>query len=362
MNATGPRTMRSTFTTLLRPAAFAATLLAAGSALAQYRGSDYGPNPYNTPPPPYPYFGDNAPPGYGRSPAYYGQPRPLRPGEVVDRLEDQGYDDVGRPRFNGTGVYMVDATAPGGMRVRLAVDAIRGVILNRTAIEASRFGRLPDDEDDEDRPARRRGARLPPGAAPYGPGDVDPGRPGGYAYRAPPDRAPAEAPLGRGPVEQRPLPPPADSRLQPPDGGQARAPDRRRDRDEANRGRPDLDGSPDARRPFGTNPQAGSAPKAGKPSRQARRPATATEPQEKEPAATPTSPGSAATPAASEDGHNGQAARQPAGSRDPGGDSDESGQQRGAAEQLAGSAARAAAKYDPVDPQTRKRPGKSGAS
>ena len=283
--------MRSTLTIFLRPALLAAAVLTAGSAVAQYRGG-YGPYPYNTPPPPYPYFGDNAPPGYGPPAGYDRQPRPLRPGEVVDRLEDQGYDDIGRPRFNGAAVYMVDATAPGGLRLRLAVDAIRGVILNQTAIGGSRFGRIPDDDDDEDRPARRRGARLPPGQVPYGapPGDVDPRGPGGYAYRAPP-----EAPLGRGPVEQQPLPPPSDSRLRSPEGGQTRAPDRRRERGEASRGKPDLNGSPDARPPYGTNPQTGSKP--DRPSRQARRPATVTEPQERD-STSPTPPASVATPPA----------------------------------------------------------------
>ena len=126
----------------------------ASPASAQWYG---GSSPYNAPPPPY---------GYGGSPAY---DRPLPRDVIVDRLEDRGFDDVGRPRFDGS-VYVVEAMSRRRGPVRLVVDAYDGRLLRETPLAVARLGRDYDDGIDIDGyAAPRRGAALPPPEMPNAP-------------------------------------------------------------------------------------------------------------------------------------------------------------------------------------------------
>lgn len=162
--------------------------------MAQFYGY-YGGYSYNVPPPyPGPYGGPR-PYGYGYGPDPYARtgPQPLPPRVVTERLEQQGYEDVSRLRFTGT-LYIVDATAPGDMRMRVVVDAIRGVILDRTVLGERRAFGLREDLDEERRDAR------PPRPAPERRREVS---------RTPVDPAPGA------------LATPADPRLAPGDSGGA---------------------------------------------------------------------------------------------------------------------------------------------
>lgn len=283
---------------VLRAACLALLTTAALPAAAQYYGEavPYGPpynaSPYNAPPPPppgaYGPWGRGAPPvetgyrrgpwgadSYGRTEAYP-EARRLRPREVVERLEDMGYEDVGRPRFTGT-LYLVEATAPGDVRVQVVVDAVRGVVLNRTAIGPQRNGREVEAEDDDVRPrqyGRVEPYVLPPDAPPPPPADErrprrDAARPGAPALPpAPPVAAPP-------PVVESPLPPPADPRLAP--GGpeasrpfEGRSDPRRASRAEQPAARP-APADPQPAKPYGLNPEAAPA---RKPAEMARRPVT----------------------------------------------------------------------------------------
>lgn len=225
-------------------AASGAALIGGPAAAQPYGGYGYGaPYMYNTPTP-YPYYG--GPP----QPAPYRAARPLRPGAIVDQLEDQGYEDIGRPRPYG-GTYVVDATAPGGGRVRLSVDAVRGVILNRVALADPRL-RGDEEDDDEDRPPAVRYGAQPVFPSPYGaPGASRDGLPA----PVPQGREAARTPVAPPPSEGA-LPNPADPRLAP--GPTEGRPVRR----EATRSE-----SP-AVRPFGSNPGGTAPPAARKPSQQ----------------------------------------------------------------------------------------------
>lgn len=178
---------------LLVVCTLAGTAAAATPAAAQFYGY-YGGYSYNVPPPyPGPYGGPR-PYGYGYGPDPYARPapQPLPPRLVIERLEQQGYEDVSRPRFTGT-LYIVEATTPGDIRMRVVVDAIRGVILNRTALGERRAFGLRDDLDDE-----RRDARPPRPAAPERRREVSrtPVQPAPGALVAPAD--PRLAPGGSG--------------------------------------------------------------------------------------------------------------------------------------------------------------------
>jgi hypothetical protein len=169
------------------------SLLIAGVALAglawpaaaQWYGGAY---PYNSPPP---Y-------GYG-GPSYA---RPLPRDVIVERLEDRGFEDVGRPRFDGS-VYVVEATSRRGGAVRLVVDAFDGHIIRQTPLTVAR---LDDDEGfDIDGYAAPRGRyNAPPPEMPNAPrwrqGEPD-GLPRREAARpvepevvAPPSAAPRSRP------------------------------------------------------------------------------------------------------------------------------------------------------------------------
>lgn len=212
----------------------AAILLGPLPASAQFYGGYYGRTPYNMPQPPLGYYDPDSP---------YPAPRRISADRVVERLEDMGYEDVGRPRFTGT-LYIVEATTRHGMRLRIVVDAVRGIVLDRAALgparalersrEALRRGyplENDDDGDDEEDGDRRRYSATPD---PF----LD-----GLPERGPAARVPSPG--------SRPVARPADPRLAP--GEPA--------------GRPFEGRSGPV---YGTNPEA--APQKKKPVQQARRP------------------------------------------------------------------------------------------
>lgn len=264
---------RPTTAHLARPAL---VLLAAAAGATAAEAQFYGGYPpaygyYNAPPPPEPYV-DSRP---------YGQPRPLSPRAVVDRLDELGYEDIGRPIFSGT-LYTVDATSPGGRRERVVVDAIRGAILNRTALGAPAFRGRDEDAFDEDRPIRRRYGGRPLDTETFD-DDIPP------RGRLAPDQDPRfEAPprdAARPPDERvvpgRALPAPADPRL---------APGERADRPFEGRstGREAARTEPAPARPYGTNPE-GEKPARKKPAeQQARRPQNPAAEESRKPPVSPT--------------------------------------------------------------------------
>lgn len=60
------------------------------------------------------------------------EPR-IQPRGVVRRLQNRGFVEIGRPRFDGQ-AYVVDATHPSGSRLRLVLDAYDGAMLGRRVI------------------------------------------------------------------------------------------------------------------------------------------------------------------------------------------------------------------------------------
>ncbi|WP_375460329.1 hypothetical protein [uncultured Enterovirga sp.] len=270
---------------LARPALCLAALSAATAAQAQFYGgyppAGYPPayGYYNAPPPPEPYY-------EGRP---YAGPRVISPRAVVDRLEDLGFDDIGRPHFSGT-LYTVDATGPGGARQRLVVDAVRGAILNRTALGGPAYRDRDDDDRDEDRSFRRRFGGAPSEALPYagerGPAprprfgpDEDPAYRGGRREAA---RTPdSSARPGRA------LPAPADPRLAP------SGPADRADRpfEGSCNGREAARTEPTPTKPYGTNPEGADRATKRKPTeQQARRPQNPAADEARKPAASPAAP------------------------------------------------------------------------
>lgn len=212
----------------------AASCLAAAPASAQFFGGYY-----NAPPSPY---------GYGG----YGYARPLPRDEIVDRIEDQGFEDVRRVRLEGS-VYVAEATSEDGIRTRVTVDAYRGRVLDRRPVLAGypggARGGSPYEEMSESE-MRRRGMMPGPG----------PGVPGAAPFR---EAARPPAPVTQNyPVETPPgggtLPAPADPRLAPNGAVRADTP-RREPRREASRSSGDVDGvNPDAR-PSRTAPKGGGS-------------------------------------------------------------------------------------------------------
>ncbi|WP_026597229.1 hypothetical protein [Methylobacterium sp. 77] len=107
----------------------------------------------------------------------------LPPRAVVWRLNDRGFTEVTRPRFDGRS-YVVEATGPYGDRVRLFVDARDGAVLDRqrlgapiqtapvrVARPAPGYGWTEEDEQPR-RPAREAERLVPPGVIPNGDGVV----------------------------------------------------------------------------------------------------------------------------------------------------------------------------------------------
>lgn len=156
------------------------------------------------------------------------EPEPrIQPRGVVRRLQNRGFAEIGRPRFDGQ-AYVVEATHPGGSRVRLFVDAYDGALLGRRVIGQANPSYA--------HPPQGRVARAAPG---YGWAEEEPGM------------RPASRDLG-GPI------PPADI---PMPGG--------RRRDAALGAEPP--GAPDA---YGANPDGKARPGAA-----ARKNARLTQPQ-----------------------------------------------------------------------------------
>jgi hypothetical protein len=200
----------------------AALAMVAQPAAAQWYGGGYS---YNAPPPPY---------GYGDR-----DERPLPRREIVDRLEDRGFEDIGRPRFDGS-VYVVEATSRRGGAVRLVVDAFTGRILRQTPLSMARLEPFDDGlEIDSYASPSRRGAYPPPempNAPRYRPGDLEGGLDRQAARPAEPDAAvPAPGPRSR----------PADPRLAPEAPGANALPAEPEPRREARRpASPDVGVSP----------------------------------------------------------------------------------------------------------------------
>lgn len=192
----------------LRPALIAAVALVAGPASAQFFERPYGPFTYNSPPA-----------VFDPLEAWVGRGVPLSPSAIVERLEDRGFDDVGRPRSNGQ-AYVVEATSPRGRRVSLIVDPIRGVILDRMPIGDPRGREEADSPDDRRRDALRPGRPYPPeiSSEPSTPAERAPRREAARPSLGGQERASPGEPAWRDPV---------DPRLAPAPRGAARTPDDR---------------------------------------------------------------------------------------------------------------------------------------
>ena len=121
----------------------------------------------------------------------------ISPRSIVWRLNDRGFTDISRPRFDGR-AYVVEAESPRGGRVRLIVDARDGAVLGRVRLDApllppARIGRpgnvygwtegdMAARRGEDDRP-------IPPGNIPSA-RDIAPRSPlrGPALDRAMPDR------------------------------------------------------------------------------------------------------------------------------------------------------------------------------
>ena len=308
--------------TALRPvllgAAFCAAMSATMPALAQWYDRPPG---FNTPPE---LYGDRP------QPVFRGNARPLPPDEFVERLEEDGYEDVSRPRYNGS-TYEIDATSRRGRRVRIVFDAFRGNVVERFALggatgepfagrpseprgwfgnnvrppeeapQPRRYGRPADEDDGPDtferlsRPAEPRLSRpadprlAPPGRVDVGPPIGAPSAPPAVASRAEPNPgSPSIGPQApQTPSRPRDIP----------------APERQAARPET--AAPEAGGNPG--RVEGVNPSparpATRAPqneRAGKPESNRQFEANRTEPAQRKPAAKPPveGPAAAISPAA----------------------------------------------------------------
>ncbi|HEX2727288.1 MAG TPA: hypothetical protein VHN20_15820, partial [Beijerinckiaceae bacterium] len=80
-------------------------------------------------------------PAVAQIPPYSQDDEPLPPPTISRMLLRQGYEPVGRPRFQGD-VYMVQALSPSGARVRLMVDAYNGSIIRSMRLDED-LGPLP---------------------------------------------------------------------------------------------------------------------------------------------------------------------------------------------------------------------------
>lgn len=144
----------------------------------------------------------------------------LPPRAVVWRLNDRGFTEITRPRFDGR-AYVVEASGPYGDRLRLFVDARDGAILGRERLgqPVARIVRPAPgygwtDEDEGPRRPIREAERIVP------PADI-PSMPGTPARRPNLDPSPvtrSEAP-DRNPLGMNP-----DARGRPDTPGRAEAP------------------------------------------------------------------------------------------------------------------------------------------
>ena len=151
---------------------------------------------------------------------------PLPPRAVVWRLNDRGFTEVGRPRFDGR-AYVVEATGPYGDRVRLFVDAGDGAVLGRQRLDvperpvamrlvrpAPGYGWTEEDAQPR-RWSREAEGLLPPASIPGAAGPARPPRFDSSGASGPnrqprfdiagrPDAAPWPEPADRNPLGMNP--------------------------------------------------------------------------------------------------------------------------------------------------------------
>lgn len=101
---------------------------------------------------------------------------PIPPRAIIYRLKDQGFSEIGRPRFDGA-AYAIDATSPAGARIRLIIDARDGDLIarrrldgpavpgNRVVRAAPGYGWTEDDAALSRGPSRQE-ALIPPADIP----------------------------------------------------------------------------------------------------------------------------------------------------------------------------------------------------
>lgn len=170
----------------------------------------------------------------------------IPPRGVVRRLQNRGFVEIGRPRFDGE-AYIVEATHPSGSRMRIVLDAYDGAMLGRRvigpAVPPERVARAAPgygwtDEETGMRRAgrefggpippadipmpggRRRDAAVgaePPGAAePYGVGPDAKGRP------SPASRKTARLTPPQKPGQPQAVPPAPEARIDSPQAAKPR--------------------------------------------------------------------------------------------------------------------------------------------
>ncbi len=147
--------------TMLRRMGAAALLLGAGLQGAAAQGYSWGYGPEDV---------------YGAPRAVYRAEPALSPRAVADSLQDRGFTEVGRPRFDGR-TYVVDATGPRGARLRLVVDARDGAVIGREVVGEAYYptairprpvapGYGWTEEDGRSRRIREAEALVPPADIP----------------------------------------------------------------------------------------------------------------------------------------------------------------------------------------------------
>lgn len=137
----------------------------------------------------------------------------MPPRAVVWRLNNRGFTEVTRPRFDGR-AYVVEATGPYGDRVRLFVDGRDGAVLGRQRLDAPlqpppvRVARpaapgygWTEDDAQSARPAREAERLVPPGAIQNGDGVARQPR---FDVAARPDPSPRGDPADRNPLGLNP--------------------------------------------------------------------------------------------------------------------------------------------------------------
>ena len=151
--------------TILRRVGAAALLIGAGLQGAAAQGYSQG---YS--------WGYGPEEVYGAPRAVYRAEPPLSPRAVAYSLQDRGFTEIGRPRFDGR-AYVVEATGPRGARLRLGVDARDGAVIGRETVGEPDYptairprpvtpGYGWTEEDDRPRRLREAEALLPPADIP----------------------------------------------------------------------------------------------------------------------------------------------------------------------------------------------------
>lgn len=142
---------------------------------------------------------------------YFSEPEAiLPPRAVVWRLNDRGFTEITRPRFDGR-AYVVEASGPYGNRLRLFVDARDGAILGRERLDrpvprivrpAPGYGWTEEDEGVR-RPIREAERIVPPADIPSVP-EMLPRRPRLDPSPVTRSEAPDGNPLGMNPDGRNP--------------------------------------------------------------------------------------------------------------------------------------------------------------